>query len=124
MQRQAAERELLYIGGQFADALKSYADATPAGGLIQPPSLKDLLLDPRFPVPKRHLRKLYVDPITGNSDWGITYRSDKVGVLAVYSKSAARPLKTGNFDPRFAAFENKAHLSDWKFTIAAARVER
>jgi hypothetical protein len=40
-------------------------------------------------------------------------------VVAVYSLSQAQPLKVGNFSARFVGFENKQHLSDWKFTAGA-----
>ena len=81
MQRSAAERELLNIGAQFSDALQSYAKATPPGQPAQPPSLKELLLDPRFPAVRRHLRKIFVDPMTGKAEWGITYVAGTTGVV-------------------------------------------
>jgi hypothetical protein len=83
-----------------------------------PASLQDLLKDPRFPGTRRHLRKIFVDPVTGGTEWGIVYQGDKVGVLAVYSLSQARPLKVANFDARFPHFENREHLSEWKFSAA------
>ncbi|WP_229413736.1 type II secretion system protein [Massilia violaceinigra] len=119
MQRAAAEEELLDIGAAFSDALRSYAAATPQGQPQQPPSLQELLKDPRFPNPRRHLRKIFVDPITGKAEWGIMYISDKQGVLGVYSLSDAPPLKIGNFDARFLNMENKSKLSDWKFTLSS-----
>ena len=73
MRRAAAERELLETGAAFADALRSYADATPRGQPTQPPSLQDLLRDPRYPGVRRHLRKIFVDPMTGKAEWGIVY---------------------------------------------------
>lgn len=118
MQRRAAELALLDIGAQFGAALRSYADATPPGQPTQPPSLKELLKDPRFPNTRRHLRKIFIDPVTGKAEWGIVYVSGTVGVTAVYSLSNAKPIKIGNFDARFPNFDNKAHLSDWKFTMA------
>lgn len=118
LQRRAAEQALLDIGAQFSDALRSYADATPAGQPTQPPSLKELLKDPRFPVTRRHLRRLYVDPITGKAEWGIVYLANQVGVVAVYSLSDAKPIKQGNFEERFQNLDNKAHLSEWRFSIA------
>ena len=118
LQRAAAEEELLEIGAQFAEALRSYAAATPQGKPQQPPSLQDLLKDPRFPNPRRHLRKLFVDPVTGKAEWGIVYLGDKVGVIGVYSLSMAKPLKVANFDIRFQNMENREHLSDWKFGMA------
>ncbi|MHA4870340.1 type II secretion system protein [Duganella sp. PWIR1] len=120
LQRSMAEQELLSIGAAFSDALKSYADATPQGQATQPPSLKELLKDPRFPGTRRHLRKIFVDPMTGNAEWGITYLGNKTGVLAVYSLSDAKPVKIGNFPARFSGFEGKNRISEWKFTMAAA----
>jgi len=117
VQRAKAEQELLRIGAEFSDALQSYADATPAGKPSQPPSLKDLLKDPRFPTTRRHLRKLYIDPMTGKAEWGIVYLGDKAGIVAVYSLSDAKPVKIGNFPARFQGFDGKEHISDWKFTM-------
>lgn len=119
LQRSKAEQELLDIGGAFSDALKSYADATPQGQPTQPPSLKELLKDPRFPGTRRHLRKIFVDPMTGKAEWGIVYLGDKVGVLAVYSLSDAKPVKISNFPVRYSGFEGKNRISEWKFTMAA-----
>ncbi|MGZ8294261.1 MAG: type II secretion system protein [Telluria sp.] len=118
MQRAAAEEELLEIGAAFSDALRSYAAATPKGQPVQPPNLQALLRDPRFPEVRRHLRKIFVDPVTGKAEWGVMTMGDNGGVTGVYSLSAARPLKVANFDVRFVNFERKEHLSDWKFTAA------
>jgi type II secretory pathway pseudopilin PulG len=117
MQRARAEQELLRIGAEFSDALQSYADATPAGRPSQPATLKDLLRDPRFPTTRRHLRKIYVDPVTGKAEWGIVYLADKVGVIGIYSLSDAKPIKIGNFPARFQAFDGREHISEWKFTM-------
>ena len=114
--RAAAEQELLEAGAAFSAALDSYAAATPQGQPTQPPTLQDLLKDNRFPTIRRHLRKIFVDPISGKADWGITYVGDKVGVIGVYSLSQGQPLKLANFDERFQNFENKTHYADWKFT--------
>jgi type II secretory pathway pseudopilin PulG len=121
MQRAQMEEELLDIGAAFSAALQSYAAATPKGQPLQPPSLQELLKDPRTPALRRHLRKIFVDPATGSTEWAIVYQAEKGsgGVVAVYSLSQARPLKIGNFDARFVGFEGKQHLSDWKFTAGA-----
>ncbi|MEF9927501.1 MAG: type II secretion system protein, partial [Massilia sp.] len=70
LQRAAAEEELLDIGAAFSAALDSYAAATPQGASPYPPSLKELLKDPRVPGVRRHLRKIFVDPLTGKAEWG------------------------------------------------------
>jgi type II secretory pathway pseudopilin PulG len=118
LQRAAAEEELLEIGAQFSEALRSYAAATPQGQLQQPPNLQALLKDTRFPNPRRHLRKIFVDPVTGKAEWGIMYLGDKVGVIGVYSLSTRRPLKIANFDIRFQNMDNRERISDWKFLMA------
>ena len=119
LQRQAAEQELLDIGAQFSDALYSYAAATPPGQPQQPPTLAALLRDPRTPQLRRHLRKLFVDPVTGRAEWGLLYQPGSNGIIGVYSLSQAAPLKVGNFEARFAGFEGKAHFSEWRFMVDA-----
>lgn len=115
-QRSWAEQELLLIGTSFSLALESYAAATPPGYSTLPATLEDLLRDPRFSIPKRHLRKIFTDPITGRAEWGIVYLGEEKGVLAVYSLSDDRPMKIGNFPNRFQSFSDKLRISDWKFT--------
>jgi type II secretory pathway pseudopilin PulG len=130
LRRAAAEQELLEIGAAFSAALTSYAEATPRGQLPQPPSLEALLKDPRVPGTRRHLRKIFVDPITGKAEWGIVWLNKGSGidgfggsgVLAVYSLSEAKPLKQANFDGRFQNFENREHLSEWKFAVTGQGV--
>ncbi|WP_229458559.1 type II secretion system protein [Massilia glaciei] len=117
LQRAAAEEELLDIGAAFSDALRSYAAATPAGQPPQPRTLQDLLRDPRVPGVRRHLRKVFVDPMTGKAEWGVQYLNGQSGVVALHSLSDARPFKIGNFDARFRGFDNRARISDWKFTL-------
>jgi type II secretory pathway pseudopilin PulG len=130
LRRAAAEEELLEIGAAFSAALTSYAEATPRGQPPQPPSLEALLRDPRVPGLRRHLRKIFVDPITGKAEWGIVWLnkgngingSGGSGVVAVYSLSQSKPLKLANFDARFQNFENREHIADWKFGVTGQGV--
>jgi type II secretory pathway pseudopilin PulG len=116
LQRAAAEEELLDIGAAFSAALDSYAAATPQGASPYPPSLKELLKDPRVPGVRRHLRKIFVDPLTGKAEWGVVYLGDgTTGVVAVHSLSMAKPLKVANFDSRFAGLDNADTISAWRF---------
>jgi len=122
IQRSLAEQALLDIGMEYSNALASYAAATPQGQPNYPNSFAELLKDPRFPQLRRHLRRVYVDPMTGKAEWGIVKATDKGGILAIYSLSKAVPIKIGNFPVRFAAFEGKASLADWKFSGEGVQV--
>lgn len=115
LQRRAAEEELLDIGMEFRNALISYANATPVGQRRTPSSLQDLLKDPRYPNPRRHLRKLYADPLTGKEEWGVIEAQDGGGIIGVYSLSNARPIKTGNFEVVFQDFAGKTSYREWRF---------
>jgi type II secretory pathway pseudopilin PulG len=110
------EQELLFVGAQFRNAFVSYYGATPAGQRRYPRVLEDLLEDHRFPVPRRHLRRLYADPITGKPDW-VLVDAPGGGIAGVHSRSEAKPLKTGNFPAQDAKFEGAEHYSDWKFVF-------
>lgn len=118
VQRRAAEEELLEIGAEFRSALISYANATPVGQKRAPSSLQDLLKDPRYPNPRRHLRKLYADPITGKEEWGIIEAIDGSGIIGVHSLSNAQPIKVDKFDPLYFDFAGKTSYRDWRFMIA------
>ncbi len=98
-------------------SLVSYANATPNGQVRVPRSLQDLLKDPRYPNPRRHLRKRYADPITGKDEWGTVPSLDGTGIIGVYSLSNAKPIKIGNFDVAFQNFEGKTSYRDWQFTV-------
>jgi len=111
------ERELLFAGAQFRRAIGSYFDASP--GVKQYPSkLEELLQDQRFPVVKRHLRKIYLDPMTGSPDWGLVTAGDRI--VGVYSRSGDKPLKIENFAPEDSSFAGSAAYSDWRFVYASA----
>jgi len=65
------EKELLFIGDQFRKAIMSYYN-NPLTGIKQyPEKLEDLLEDKRGAVPIRHLRKIYIDPLTLTDEWGV-----------------------------------------------------
>jgi len=116
LQRAFAEQALLDIGMEYSNALASYAAATPQGQPNYPKSFAELLKDPRFPQLRRHLRRVYVDPMTGKAEWGIVKATENGGILGIYSLSKAAPIKIGNFPARFAAFEGRTSYADWKFS--------
>lgn len=114
--RRAAEEALLDVGLEYAKALSSYADKTPAGMEDQPMNLQELLLDKRLPGRVRHLRQLYPDPVTGRQEWGLELDPDTRRIIGIFSLSDQRPIKVGNFPLGFNAFTNKSKLSEWVFT--------
>ncbi|MCW2271417.1 hypothetical protein D3C77_01310 [compost metagenome] len=112
------ERDLLWVGTQYAQALRSYYRSSP--GLAQyPQTLEELLEDPRYPNPKRHIRQLYSDPITGSDDWGLV-RSIDGRITGVYSQSQQPPLKQTGFAAQWSDFEGLTHYSDWQFVAEKA----
>ncbi|HWW72111.1 MAG TPA: type II secretion system protein [Duganella sp.] len=116
LQRRVAEQDLLAIGKEYQQALISYAKATPLGQNPLPRSFEDLLKDPRYPETRRHLRQVYIDPMTGTAEWGIVTARAGGGIAGIYSLSEASPIKIGNFLPPFEAFNNKTHYRDWIFS--------
>lgn len=112
------EKELLAIGRQFRMAIARYYEVQlPGGRKSYPVTLDDLLLDKRVPGTRRHLRKVFVDPMTGKAEWGLV----KVGgmVVGVYSLSGQSPIKQDGFEADDAFFKGKGRYSDWKFTYPA-----
>ena len=118
--RAEAEQELLDIGLEFSSALRSYAAATPAGQPDKPGSLNDLVRDARYPEPRRHLRKIYPDPITRNSEWGIVYVGGRI--VGIHSLSMAQPLKIANFGSRFQGYDKRKRISEWIFTASGVNL--
>ena len=114
-QKRERERELLFIGDQFRSAIRSYAQGGPGLAGQLPATLDDLLLDPRFPGARRHLRKVFVDPMTWSTEWGLVKTPDGRAILGVYSLSEEAPLKKTGFGPADRAFEKAASYADWKF---------
>ncbi|MDF3935224.1 type II secretion system protein [Pseudomonas citronellolis] len=111
------ERQLLWVGNQYAKALRGYYRASP--GLAQyPQRLEDLLEDQRFPTPARHLRKLYADPL-GGGDWGLVLTIDG-RIAGVYSKAPGEPLLRANFPDAWREFEGMGSYADWRFVAEKA----
>ncbi len=111
------EAQLLFVGDEFRRAIGSYYEGSP--GVHQfPQALEDLLEDRRLPVVRRHLRKIYVDPMTGGTEWGLIKNGN--AILGVHSLSKDKPLKTANFRPEDAAFEGSGAYTDWIFTYQPA----
>lgn len=116
MQRRVAEEELLFVGMQFQRAFESYRNATPPGQSPFPERLEDLVRDKRGARVQRHLRKIYVDPLTGRSEWGvITVPGGRIA--AVVSMAEGTVIKVSGFPPNLSGIEGKARYSEWIFGI-------
>jgi type II secretory pathway pseudopilin PulG len=89
--RRSGEAELIAIGKEFERAFASYHRQSPMGARRYPEKLEDLVRDPRLPGVKRHLRKVYVDPMTG-APWG-TVAAPGGGIMAVYSTAPGQPYR-------------------------------
>lgn len=105
------EAELLFRGQAYLRAIDRYYHAKPD---IQtyPRQLEDLLNDPRFAY-RRHIRKLYKDPLTGG-DWRLLRGMDG-GIVGVASSSEATPLKQSDFPAPIQAFEGRTSYREWTF---------
>ncbi len=83
------ETELLFIGEQFRKAIMSYHNT---GTKQYPEKLEDLLQDSRAINVQRHIRKIYLDPITNSEDWGLieeTPANTQAGAATSQSNAAS-----------------------------------
>lgn len=104
------EAQLLFAGQQFRQAIAGYYRKESR----YPKALDEMLEDRRYPMPVRHLRKVYRDPITGRADWGLV-EAPEGGIMGVHSLSQETPIKSGNFAPRDQAFQKAEKYSQWRF---------
>ncbi len=109
----AKERELLWVGTQYAQALRRYYQNSP-GVASYPLQLEELLEDRRHPTVHRHLRRLYPDPLTGSTDWGLI-RGFENRIVGVYSRSERTPMKTARFPAQWEEFEGADSYEGWQF---------
>ena len=117
------ERELLYIGRDFRNALASYYKSTAGGGHQYPQEIADLLEDKRFPETRHHLRSFHSDPMTGAPDWTIL-RTDLLGITGIASSSKDAPIKKSGFVGDEAPFADATCYCDWQFTYVERKFRR
>lgn len=108
------EAELLAIGSEMARALARYRDETPVGQPPRPTKLEQLIEDPRFPVPRRHLRRLYRDPLTGRAEWGLVRTGE--AIVGIHSLSTLSPIRRHNLPPQLdESAKSATKYSEWVF---------
>lgn len=109
------EEELLFRGRQIMTAIERYYFASP-GAKSYPRSLEDLVNDKRHPVTKRHLRKIFTDPLTGDADWNMIKALDG-GIMGVASSSEAEPIKKKDFPLELKGFDDRTSYGEWLFVF-------
>ena len=114
------EADLLFAGNQYRQALDSYY-ASKAGGVQQyPQRLEDLLDDRRSQVTLRHLRRIYVDPMTGKADWVLVASAERI--VGVHSRSEQSSIKR-HFEDADAAFNGTERYAQWVFRAGTSPVK-
>jgi type II secretory pathway pseudopilin PulG len=112
------EEELLDVGLQYRLAIESYVLKSPNGLRQYPSRLRDLVSDPRFAYPVRHMRRLYRDPLAPDQEWGLVRTAG--GITGVYSQAPGKPFRSANFDPRLGQLGQAKAYADWKFVYGPA----
>ena len=113
-QQRVKERELLYIGGEFQRAIGAYYEGSPGTIKRYPRELEDLLVDQRMAGTVHRLRRIYLDPMLLSTDWGLVKAPDG-GIMGVYSRSPAKPIKEGNFAENQVGFDGASTYASWRF---------
>jgi type II secretory pathway pseudopilin PulG len=125
----AAQREkeldLLFIGDQYRRAIESFWKIPLPVGTPRrlPKDFDELLVDPRFPNTVRHLRRVWRDPFTGTSEWGLVREQDG-GFSGVYSLGEGQPFKSGNFPVDYEQFREAGSYRDWVFRFDVEKAQR
>lgn len=107
------EKELLFIGQAYRNAIGSYYENSPSNAKQFPQNLQDLILDTRFPIVKRHIRQLYTDPIARDKEWKLVLQQGQI--TGVYSSSKLKPIKKAGLPPEFEAFDEAESYDKWRF---------
>jgi type II secretory pathway pseudopilin PulG len=106
------EADLLYVGDQYRLAIEQYYYATPGAGKMLPTRIEDLVDDQRFPVPVRHLRRAYADPVTG-APFELLRTGEQIS--GVVSSSTKSTIKRKGFYRADSAFEGLETYNQWRF---------
>ncbi len=103
------------IGVLYAHALAEFRESAPGSLKTYPKSLDELVRDTRFFGVRRHLRRLYPDPLDPARPWG-TVRDIDGYIVGVYSQSSDPPLATVAVDLGDIVLSPARRYSDWKFS--------
>ncbi|MEY8878376.1 MAG: hypothetical protein AB9M60_17845 [Leptothrix sp. (in: b-proteobacteria)] len=110
------EQELLWIGAQYRSAIDAYYNSTPSGVKRLPLKLEELIEDKRFAKSRRHLRKVYGDPMLPGKPLKLIYQGQQIS--GVYSASTGVPFKRSDFGVGEEKFANAKTYADWRFVTS------
>lgn len=116
VQQREKERELIFVGLQYRDAIRQYYLNSAAGRARYPATLEALLRDERVPQIKRYLRRPYRDPLTNSTRWGLVVAPEG-GIMGIYSLATETPIKQTNFPAELGWTEDKKNYADWQFVF-------
>jgi len=113
--QRAREAELLFVGDQYRQAIRSYYQLDAAQPRL-PRGIDDLLEDNRRPDPVRHLRRAWPDPVSGEP-FVLIPAAEGPGIVGVHSPSTMRPFKLAGFSIENEAFTDATRYSEWRFAF-------
>lgn len=108
------ERDLIHVGILYAQAIRSYYEASPGTVKQLPSDLNDLLEDKRFVFIKRHLRNLYKDPQSSGEDFGLI-RAANGRIKGVASAAFEEPSKVVAPDVTGIQVSFSGSNKNWQF---------
>lgn len=107
------EALLLEVGEAYRLAIGRYYESSPQPVKQYPLSLQELVEDKRFPVLRRHLRKLYHDPFFRKQEMLTLIRDGRI--IGVRSQSRLSPVRRSGFQASQEGFSNAKHYHEWQF---------
>jgi type II secretory pathway pseudopilin PulG len=113
--KRARETELLFIGYQYRQAIRSYYEREGQPARL-PQNIDDLLEDHRGSTLVRHLRRAYRDPITGRP-FALIRIPGSEGITGVHSQSIAQPFKVSGFAAEDMGFAKSLTYAGWQFVF-------
>lgn len=119
--RRDRESQLIWAGTEIQKAIGRYYLAGPAGIREYPRQLSDLLEDRRGALLQRHLRRIYLDPMTGKADWELL-RTPDGAMVGVASVSTQQPVKKAGFPTALKGFAGASCYCEWRFVYRAPAV--
>jgi type II secretory pathway pseudopilin PulG len=111
------EAELLFAGSEIRKAINTYATKRAGRPDRFPERLEDLVEDNFRGETQHHLRQIYPDPFSGDTNWGLV-RDRQERIVGVYSRATGIPIKNKAFAREFGNFETARDYQDWKFVTS------